>query len=370
METQPGWNSYLKAQQFVKTVLANEILLSNYWADELTSLDYLLHASPQLISRLRDHCHWLTGVRSYDYKSHHQHKSGEIRSKFLKLQALEPNLPFIGEPGVLGDFGFSIDGQLVNLDTLKFHESIIALYRSGLISELKAIPRPVICEIGAGWGGFAAMLLKHVPNAQLVIVDLPHTLIFSATYLPTAFPNLSIGFVGAKDFTGDEDIIFMEPKAFGSTFKQQITLGINMVSFQEMTEIQVRTYSRILSDLGSQYIYSHNRTKSPHNPEMSDVVDCLSEYWIVREEVELLDYDYTLLKPNHISALDTNHKFSKMLKTIIGRIMPNKMYFLLTKMIFGEGKIKSQNNTLLQAIKNKSLKNYHHYVLVRKSNNS
>ena len=99
------------------------------------------------------------------------------------------------ESSQLGGFGFDIDGALYNIDTLKFYEALIALDRAGVLGELRAAPgRPVVWEIGAGWGGFAYQVKTLFPDVTYVICDLPELFLFSATYLMTLFPDASVLF--------------------------------------------------------------------------------------------------------------------------------------------------------------------------------
>lgn len=289
-----GWDNYLNVKEHLVGLNLFGADRSNYWEEESSSIEYMVEATPEIISKLRDHCHWLTGVRSYDYKSHHLHKSNALLPKYLALRELDSSLPFYGDVGVLGDFGFEIEGSLVNLDTLKFFESIMALNLSTQLHRLQNMSRPVIVEIGAGWGGFLSMLKQYVPNAQLVIVDLPHTMIFSATYLPTAFPDCSVGFLGSAEFTGQEDIIFMTSEQFPVWKPKKIDLGINMVSFQEMTSMQVESYGKGLLDKNCSVLYSHNRGKSAHNDELVSVDESLSA-WPYTTVFDLLEVDYTNL---------------------------------------------------------------------------
>jgi hypothetical protein len=295
-----------------------------YWEEESSSIEYLVEATPAIISRLRDHCHWLTGVRSYDYKSHHSHKLNTFTPKYFALRELDPNLPFYGELGVLGDYGFQIEENMINLDTLKFFESVMALNVSGNLYRMNNMSRPVIVEIGAGWGGFLAMLKQYVPKAQMIIVDLPHTLIFSATYLPTAFPNSTVGFFGSSDFSGQEDFIFMTSEQFSEWKPKKIDLAINMVSFQEMTSAQVANYGKGLLEKNCSVLYSHNRVKSAHNEELISVDLSLSD-WRFSTTVDLLDVDYTILRMPQISKNDFPEmlELSRRMKLLgfIGKIL-------------------------------------------------
>lgn len=288
-------SAHSKITQFLQS--SNEKLpsMSKYWSEESESLEYMFTAGPEIIKRLRDHTHWLTGVRSYDYKEHHRHMSKKFARKLSDLRNVTKNLPVFGEMGVLGDFGHPINGQLFNIDTLKFVESCIAIEKSGVMDALRREKNLRVCEIGAGWGGFISHLSRHLPQSKFVIVDLPSTLIFSFTYLSAAFPNRSMGIFGADDYSGNEDFIFVLPDDFLTKFNCKIDLAVNMVSFQEMTNEQVSSYSARIRELEVKYLYSHNRTKSKHNPEIHDVKESIGD-WKHFWQVNVLPVDYTFLE--------------------------------------------------------------------------
>lgn len=69
-----GWKNFnaIKNHLVTQDLLVEET--SEYWEEESQALHYILESSPTLIKNLRDHCHWLTGVRSYEYKTHHLHR--------------------------------------------------------------------------------------------------------------------------------------------------------------------------------------------------------------------------------------------------------------------------------------------------------
>ncbi len=315
-----GWKNF----QLIRNHLVEYDLFAQqkslYWDEETDSLDYLIEASPKLISKLRDHCHWLTGVRSYDYKNHHLRMEHLFRSKYDVLRSLDPKLQFFGESRILGDFGFEIDNNLINLDTLKFFESIMALNLVGELERLKNTKRPTVVEIGAGWGGFLAMLNKYIPNIQMIIVDLPMTLLFSATYLPTVFPELKVGYFGSKTFTGQEDIIFMVPNQFPLWEPKRIDLAVNLVSFQEMTTEQVSNYSNQLKSKFCSVLYSYNKSKSENNAEIQSVDNCLSN-WDYSQSIKLLNVDYTIIKLNSNEKLVNNTQESSRKKFYLIKIL-------------------------------------------------
>jgi hypothetical protein len=83
-----------------------------------------------------------------------------LANKLALLRQKESKGLLVPELPLLGGFGFTIDGDLYNLDTLKFYECLIALQKAGLLGDLTAEQndRKIVVEIGGGWGGFAYQL--------------------------------------------------------------------------------------------------------------------------------------------------------------------------------------------------------------------
>src|SRR4030095_4129728 len=142
---------------------------------------------------------------------------------------------------------------------------LIGMERGGVLAAVRDRERPVVCEIGAGWGGFAYQFKTLFPRSTYVIVDFPELFLFSATYLATVFPDARLAFVGAGEApvtAGDADFVFV-PQALASCE----TIGspdlvVNMVSFQEMTDAQVRHYAEMAARAGSPLIYSFHSERA------------------------------------------------------------------------------------------------------------
>jgi len=274
--------------------------LSDYWKEESASVDYMLDASPLVIRNLREHCYHLTGLRSYEYRGHHAHQAEPFARKLQALRQLDTANLFVPEPPALGGFGHAVEGSLINLDTLKYYESLIALSKAGILAQFRAAggERKTVVEIGAGWGGFAYQFKTLYPHTCYVIVDLPQSLLFSGVYLKTLFPDASVLFYGDRPTNtllegyDDHDFVFL-PHFFMKKMKlARIDLGINMVSFQEMTSDQVDAYVRRLAELGCPNLYSHNRDRSPHNAQLSTVSSIIERYYDTVEQ-KVLDVPYT-----------------------------------------------------------------------------
>jgi len=303
-----SYRIYLDTREIILAMLNEskdiKTSVSQYWREELAGFEYLFDASPLIIQKLREHSYHITGLYSYTYRRHHSHRSSPFRRKFRQLQLVDRKNLFIEESKALGGFGFDIDGSLINLDTLKFYESLIAMDLGGVLDlfEQKRVQNPVVLEIGAGWGGFAYQFKTLFPNTSYIIIDLPQTLLFSIIYLKTLFPERRF-FIFGEDGTSQlpadvrsYDFIFLPPYAMNLlTSTMQIDLGINMVSFQEMTRRQVDIYASSLAKINCPMIYSHNRNINPHNSELQTLSDILEQYYLL-EEIQVLGVPYTQLE--------------------------------------------------------------------------
>ena len=260
---------------------------SDYWSGELAKFEYMLDASPLIVDTLRQHTHNLTGLHANHYRpTLHKHRR-RFAEKLEALRALDDGDLWVPESRLLGGFGFDIEGELVNLDTLKFYEVLIAMQIGAVLPEMRqATERKLVWEIGSGWGGFPYQFKKLCPNVTYVITDFPELFLFSATYLMAAFPEATVRFYGEvppqETFSDwrNLDFIFLPDTFHAAARPEQVDLMINMVSFQEMTTQQVTAYVRRAFDLECPYLYSLNRDRSGHNPELSHVRSIIGQfYW-------------------------------------------------------------------------------------------
>lgn len=278
---------------------------SAYWRDEIEGFLYLFDASPLLIERLREQCYHITGVRSYEYRAHHAARSQEYADKYAALRAIDQNGLWVPEADALGGFGFDVGAGKANMDTLKFYEVLIGMDKAGVFSKFRGDQpdRRVALEIGSGWGGFAYQFKTLFPNTTYVCVDLPPTMLFSGVYLTTTFPQARVLFYGEEGFEEklraikQYDFVFMPHFFFQDWKPKSLDLGINMVSFQEMTGAQVEQYIKRLRELDCPRFYSLNRERSPYNSELGAVSEVIGKYYQYKP-IEVLDMQYTQLRPS------------------------------------------------------------------------
>lgn len=275
--------------------------VSDYWKAEIEGFDYMLDASPLVVRKLREHCYHLTGLRAYDYRDHHEHKARPFAAKLASLRQLDRSGLLVAESPLVGGFGHEIDGKLINVDTLKFYECLMALDLAGILPQLRgdAGAGKAVIEIGAGWGGFAYQFKTLCPKVTYIIVDLPQALLYSGTYLKTVFPEASVRLVtelprGESPRLAENDFLLVPHFLFGELQLPALDLAVNMVSFQEMTTRQVRGYVESVRLAGCERIYSLNRDRSPHNEQLTAVSSIVGEFYSVRE-IPVLEAPYTQL---------------------------------------------------------------------------
>jgi glycosyltransferase involved in cell wall biosynthesis len=319
--------AYERARDAVLTMLtggaaAGATEPSAYWREELENIDYMIEASPLIINKLRHHAFHITGIRPYDYRSKGDNRREYFEARLSALRELGGDGLLVPESPALGGFGFEIDGRLFNVDTLKFYEVLIGMERGGVLAALRRRERPVVCEIGAGWGGFAYQFKTLFPNSTYVIVDFPELFLFSATYLGTVFPDARMAFAGAgESAASDADFVFVPQTLASRDTIGALDLLVNMVSFQEMTDAQVRRYADLAAEADCPLLYSLNRERSPYNTELISVSEALADRYQLTE-VPVLKTDYT-------SAMKRLPKANKMVERselsyrhLVGRLDP------------------------------------------------
>jgi hypothetical protein len=305
-----AYANYLRAREAVVAMLdAADADPSEYWAEELENVEYLLDASPLIVEQLRRHCYHVTGIWPYNYRAHRDAARDQHRAKLDALLELGGGSDlFVPESPALGGFGFPLEEGLVNLDTLKFFEALLALQRGEVLAGLRESgERRIVWEIGAGWGGFAYQLKTLFPNVTYVITDLPQLFLYSGTYLPTLFPDASVHFCTDGDVNDwlRHDFVFVPSTALAAVTPPRLDLVVNMVSFQEMTTEQVRAYSEHAHALEAPFVYSLNRERSNYNPELDGVGAILSErFWL--HELKLLPVSYQQMLDRKVRADDPN----------------------------------------------------------------
>jgi glycosyltransferase involved in cell wall biosynthesis len=297
----PEFQCYLRARDAVLAMKragghAFAATPSAYWASELENIEYMVDATPLIVQKLRHHAFHITNVRPYDYRDKGDGRREHFEARLRELGALDGAALLVPESPALGGFGYEIGSRLFNVDTLKYYEALLGMERGGVLSAMRGIDRPLVCEIGAGCGGFAYQFKTLFPRTTYVIVDFAELFLFSATYVGALFPNARLVFAGTAetatiDGWRDADFVFVPHLLFRLVSALPLDLTVNMVSFQEMTDAQVQGYAAMAATAGCPLLYSMNRERSPYNAQLVSVSEALAD-WYGLTEVALLDSDY------------------------------------------------------------------------------
>jgi hypothetical protein len=164
----------------------------------------------------------------------------------------ELELPPIGNP-----YGHYVDGYVVHPNTFLNH------YRGRFAKKIVAgVSRPVVAEIGGGFGGFAYYVLKFVPGCCYINFDLPENLIISTYFLSLSYPDLRIyTYSGGEDVAAlidQYDVILMPQYSLPSLPDRSVDLFVNTISMSEMDYATICEYLNQISRVTDGFFYHEN----------------------------------------------------------------------------------------------------------------
>lgn len=180
------------------------------------------------------------------------------RNEFPTLSLKELDAPRVGNP-----WGYSIDGVLLYEPVFEYHYQ--ARYFQTLLSHLE---KPVVLEIGGGFGGLGYHILKCMPNAKYIGFDLPENCLLQAYYLACAFPKAKVLFFN-EDVTvidrktiDEYDIIIMPNFMFPKVESSTIDLIANVRSLSEMPVESIAEYLEQIDRIGRLWFFHENIYKA------------------------------------------------------------------------------------------------------------
>lgn len=184
-------------------------------------------------------------------------------------------------PAVMGEVGFRVGDHIVNRDVIAYQERMNLMNETGILSHLKRKEHPVILEIGCGYGALAYFLKQLLPEAVYILVDLPHSLIFSGCYLNVSLTNETpVVRKNASDPLLAPSVNLVVNKLLHTLEDVKIDLAINTLSFAEMSSDIVRHYGLFVKKhLQADGILFEQNFDNAHlgNAHFSDPLRILSE---------------------------------------------------------------------------------------------
>jgi putative sugar O-methyltransferase len=150
-------------------------------------------------------------------------------------------------------------GKRLSLDLL---QSIDELYRMKDALGFERNDRVTFCELGAGYGRLADVVLSAMPNASFFIFDLPESLLLSQHYLTTLHPGAkaalypeSVDVIGSPDALPSYRLLFALPQHMSRLPPGTVDAFVNIYSFMEMGRKQIEEYFRNIDKLAPKIVY-------------------------------------------------------------------------------------------------------------------
>jgi hypothetical protein len=119
---------------------------------------------------------------------------------------------------------------------------------SRIVDELIGSDRPIVAEIGPGYGLLISKIKKKYPRSRCVLFDLPEMCAVQAYYLSCEFPKAKILYykdlieVGNSLFEEEFDFLILPGQIIKSMPKNYADVFINMRSMMEMDQETIKYY--------------------------------------------------------------------------------------------------------------------------------
>jgi len=273
---------------------------SRYWTDFTSFFDYMGDLSPPSLAKVRLHTYHLTGDNYQTYYFGNRRGFLDFYGPWLATDGL-PAEHVLSEPD--DGIGFRLeDGRFVSADIARFQRSVATLSRQGILGELtgSGLP-PRVIEIGGGYGGLALHLSRILTTCRYFLVDLPETLVFSASYLVLQAPAKRLYLYDPADRLDAEtlagfDFVLLPDYRLDALTGFEFELAINLASMQEMRVDQIERYLDFIQMTCRGVFYSCNRDRQNRNDELPSLFD------LMRARFELIEVSPSAVLPSSRTA--------------------------------------------------------------------
>jgi len=141
------------------------------------------------------------------------------------------------------------------------------IYGSIMMGLIDDIERPVVAELGAGYGKLAYFTMRDLKDSCYIDFDLPETLCLAAYYLIKTWPEKKALLYGEGVYTdkshSDFDLIFMPSFEIQNCGKDSINLFMNMCSLGEMDSDAAKNYVKHITN-STKYFFHMNHSIFPN----------------------------------------------------------------------------------------------------------
>ena len=257
---------------------------SKLWSEACCFFDYMLGLPEESFSKLRLHTYHFTGDNYQIYYFDTGAYAETLQAIRRPLIAGIPCEYVLYEPE--GGIGFPCgNGKIVSQDILRFQQVVSTLYRYGIISSIANVgmQRKLVLDIGSGYGGLAYHLSNILGNVTCILVDLPETLLFAASYLSLLNPHKRTYVYSPSDFAESVrpdvitsfDFVLVPNYKLDELRHLRFDIEVNVASLQEMRTDQVNRYLDFIAQTCRGVFYSLNQDRHPKNAELGNLSEML-----------------------------------------------------------------------------------------------
>lgn len=206
------------------------------------------------------------------------------------------------------DFGFS-KGDLIKLATPEYGNQL-GVYLNGnfvtigsffnhiisriLFEHLKEKNRPIICDLGGGYGKLGNFIIKDLDKSCFIDFDLPEVLVLAAYYLMKTFPQKKTLLFGEKEFEPSDvdnfDLIFLPSYEINKMSENSVDLFVNKNSLGEMRKETTEYFVKKINFCSKMFFHmNHNRIRNVYDNGEKSLIS--SEYPVNLKKFDLI-FDY------------------------------------------------------------------------------
>jgi len=172
------------------------------------------------------------------------------------------NLADLEHPRIGNQVGATVDGVFVTLQS--FSAEVFSTHAMDLVHGLD---RPIIAELGGGYGVLAEYMLREMPQACYIDFDLPETLTVAAYYLLKRFPEKKALLYGESPYSStahsDYDLILLPSFEMESIGRESVDIFLNTSSLGEMERPATDNYVRIMLQSTDMFFHeNHDRIRN------------------------------------------------------------------------------------------------------------
>lgn len=187
-----------------------------------------------------------------------------MQLQYEAWQDFYPNTPLteLAAPLVGNPWGFSIGGTTLFEPAFEYHQQACDIARF-----LGTTDKPIVAEIGGGFGGLASFIHRQSPKIRYVGFDLPENAMLQAYYLQACFPRARVLTYDtglktiSRQLLEEYDFVVLPNFALPTLADDAVDMVVNFRSLAEMPMTTITEYFRQIDRVCLSIFYHENLFK-------------------------------------------------------------------------------------------------------------